>query len=92
MKRLDKNQNPLILFFWSTPSCSTIKAYKKKSDLLNLAIKEDYPVEIKTKSNETKKLEHISIEAGTFFGIESIKGGMKKILLNINQIKMITIL
>lgn len=92
MNEKDKNQNPVILLFWSTPSCSMLKAYKRKSDLLNQAIKENQPVEIQTKGNKIKKLVNIGIEAGTFFGLENIKGHMKKILLNINQIKMITIL
>ena len=92
MNQSDNNQKPFILLFWSTPSCTSLKAYKKKSDLLNLAINEDQPVEIQTKGNKIKKLVHIGIEAGTFFGLENVKGNMKKMLLNINHIKMITIL
>ena len=92
MNLSDKSKSTLILLFWSTPSCSTLKAYKEKSDLLNLAIKENKLVEVITNSNRILRLRKIGIEAGTFFGLNSIKGEVKKLLLNINQIKKITIL
>jgi len=69
-----------------------LKAYKAKSDTLNQAIKEEKTIEVVTNENKILKLKKIGIEAGKFFGIESIKGNMKKMLLNINHIKMITLL
>jgi hypothetical protein len=74
------------------PSCSMLKAYKAKSDKLKQAIKEDKRVEVVTHGNKILKLKKIGIEAGKFFGLESIKGNMKKMLLNINDIKVITLL
>ena len=74
------------------PSCSMLKAYKIKSDILNKAIKDDKLVEVVTNSNKIFKLGNIGIEAGKFFGLENIKGNMKKMLLNINEIKLVTLL
>ena len=74
------------------PSCSMLKAYKAKSDTLNQAIKEEKTVEVVTNGNKTLKLKKIGVEAGKFFGLESIKGSVKKMLLNINEIKMVTLL
>ena len=41
MKTSKNNSNPMIIMFWSMPSCSMLKAYKAKSDTLNQAIKEE---------------------------------------------------
>jgi hypothetical protein len=78
--------------FWSMPSCSMLKVYKAKSNKLKQAIKEDKSVEVVTHGNKVVKLKKIGIEAGKFFGLKGIKGNMKKILLNINDIKMVTLL
>ena len=82
----------MIVLFWSTPSCSMLKAYKANSDTLNQAIIEAKPVELVTNSNKILKLKKIGIETGKFFGLESIKGNMEKMLLNLNDIKMVTLL
>jgi hypothetical protein len=74
------------------PSCSMLKAYKLNSDTLNQAFKEGKTVKVVTHGNKILKLKKIGIEAGKFFGIESIKGTMKKMLLNINDIKMVILL
>jgi len=74
------------------PSCSMLKTYKSKCDKLDQAIRESKSVEIKTHRNKILKLKDIGIEAGKFFGLESIRGNMKKMLLNINEIKVITLL
>jgi len=92
MKTSKNNSSPMIIMFWSIPSCSMLKAYKAKSDTLNQAIKEEKTVEVLTNGNKILKLKKIGIEAGKFFGIESIKGKMKKMLLNINDIKMVILL
>ena len=92
MKTSEKNANPMIVLFWSIPSCSMLKAYKANSDTLNQAIIEAKPVELVTNSNKILKLKKIGIEAGKFFGLESIKGNMEKMLLNLNDIKMVTLL
>ena len=92
MKTSENNSNSMIIMFWSIPSCTMLKAYKAKSDTLNQAIKEEKTVEVVTNGNKILKLKKIGIEAGKFFGIQSIKGNMKKMLLNINHIKMITLL
>jgi hypothetical protein len=92
MKTSQTNSNPVIIMFWSVPSCTMLKAYKAKSDKLKKAIKEDKPVEVVTHGNKILKLKKIGIEAGKFFGRENIKGNTKKMLLNINDIKMVTLL
>ena len=74
------------------PSCSMLKDYKLKSDTLNQAIKEEKTIEVVTNGNKILKLKKIGIEAEKFFGLESIKGNMKKMLLNINDIKMVILL
>lgn len=92
MKTSENNSNAMIIMFWSIPSCTMLKAYKAKSDTLNQAIKEKKTVEVVTNGNKILKLKKIGIEAGKFFGIESIKGSMKKMFLNINHIKIVTLL
>jgi hypothetical protein len=92
MKTSANHSNPMIIMFWSMPSCSMLKDYKLKSDTLNQAIKEEKTIEVVTHGNKILKLKKIGIEAGKFFGIESIKGKMKKMLLNINDIKMVLLL
>lgn len=92
MKTSNNNSNPIIIMFWSMPSCSMLKAYKIKSDTLNQAIKYEKQVEVVTNSDKILKLKKIGIEAGKFFGLKSIKGQMDKMLLNINDIKMVTLL
>ena len=66
-----------------------IEAYKEKCELLNEAIDKMKPIEIVTIQNKILKLNEIGIESGRFYGFESIKGRIKKILLNINDIKNI---
>ena len=92
MKTSNNNSNPIIIMFWSMPSCTMLKSYKVKSDILSQAIKYEKPVEVVTNSDQILKLRKIGIEAGKFFGLESFKGSIKKMLLNINDIKMITLL
>ena len=92
MKTSENKSNQNIFLFWSTPSCSMIRAYKVKSDTLSQAMKKMMQVEVITNGDKTLKLKRIGIEAGKFFGLENIKGSMKKILLNINEIKIVTLL
>jgi len=92
MKTSVNHSNPMIIMFLSLPSCTMLKAYKLKSDTLNQAIKEEKTIEVVTNENKILKLKKIGIEAGKFFGLERIKGKMKKMLLNINDIKMVILL
>ena len=93
METSENNSNSMIIMFWSIPSsCLMLKEYKEKSDTLSQAIKEEKVIEIVTNEDKILKLKKIGIEAGKFFGLENIKGSMKKILLNINNIKMVTLL
>ncbi|MBE9489111.1 MAG: hypothetical protein IMY67_02355 [Bacteroidetes bacterium] len=92
MKTSGSKSNSIIIMFWSIPSCSMIRAYKVKSDMLNLAMKNMKSVEVITNGDKTYKLKKIGIEAGKFFGLENIKGSMKKMILNINEIKIVTLL
>ncbi len=92
MKSLEKITKPHILLFWSIPSISMVELYKVKSDKLKLALNEAKSVQIITHGNKILVLKKIGIEAGKFFGLETINGTMKKMLLNINHIKAITIL
>ena len=78
--------------FWSMPSCSMLKVYKEKCMKLNQAISQKKSVQVVTNEDETMQFNCIGVHSGTFFGIENIKGKMSKINLNINAIKMITIL
>lgn len=92
MKTSQKNSNPIIVMFWSMPSCTMLKSYKVKSDKLVQAIKEDKQVEVVTQGNNILRLKKIGNEAGKFFGMANIKGNMKKMLLNLNDLKMVTLL
>jgi recombinational DNA repair protein RecR len=92
MKTSKKQTNPVIIMFWSMPSCSMLKAYKEKCDMLNQAIREVKSVEVVTQGNEVLKLNRIGNESGKFFGLKSIKKNAEKMLLNINHIKMVTLL
>lgn len=92
MKTLVKQTNPVIIMFWSIPSCSMLKAYKEKCDMLNQAIRETKPVVVITNGNRTLNLKRIGNESGKFFGLKSIKENAEKMLLNINHIKKITLL
>ena len=92
MKTLQNSSKPLIVMFWSVPSCSMLKVYKEKCKKLNLAINQKKSVQVVTNEDETIQFNCIGVHSGTFFGIENIKGKMSKINLNINAIKMITIL
>ncbi|MFD1163618.1 hypothetical protein [Hwangdonia seohaensis] len=81
-----------IFLFWTLPSISMVEAYKKKCKLLNNAMYSMKSIEITTFQNKILKLKEIGIESGRFYGFESIKGGIKKISLNINDIKNIILL
>ena len=92
MKTINNIKASGIFLFWSLPSVSVIKAYKEKCNQLNQAIKKVSCVEILTIENEILKLMEVGIESGTYFGVKNIKGQIKKILLNVNEIKNITLL
>jgi len=77
--------------FWSVPSCSMIKSYKEKCSKLNQAVKQIKSVKVVTKNNITMQFKSVGIQSGTFFGLEHIKGKFNKIVLNINDIKMVTV-
>ena len=87
-----KHTNPHILLFWSLPSISMLEAYKEKCKKLNQAIYKRKSVEVVTNQDNILKLNKIGIESGRFYGFGSFKGTMKKILLNINDIKMIILI
>ena len=91
MKSSTAQTSPHILLFWSLPSISMIRAYKEKCKILNMAKDKVKPIEIVTVQNKILRLKEIGIECGQFYGYEHIKGHIKKILLNINSIKMITL-
>jgi len=92
MKSQKNNSKPVIIMFWSVPSCSTLKAYKEKCSKLNQAASQFKPVEVVTKDNRTLLFKSVGNQSGTFFGIEDLGARINKILLNINNIKMVTIL
>jgi len=92
MKTSKKISSPLLLLFWSVPSCSMLKAYRLKSDLLVIAANELKAVEILTNENSILKFNNVGKDSGRFFGLNSIKGNITKILLNLNDIKMVTLL
>ena len=92
MKASKKDNSPHVLLFWSFPSISMVQVYKEKCEKLNQAISKVKPVKIVTTQDSILKLNKIGIESGRFYGFENLKGSMKKILLNINDIKMITLL
>lgn len=92
MKTLKNSSKPIIVMFWSIPSCSTLKVYKEKCMKLNQAVSQKKPVKVVTNEDMTIQFNCIGVHSGTFFGIENIKGKISKINLNINAIKMITLL
>ncbi|MGM5469575.1 hypothetical protein ACS386_04810 [Flavobacteriaceae bacterium LMO-SS05] len=92
MKTFEKKSSSFILLFWSIPSCSMLKAYKLKSDLLVKAANESRAVKLLTNEKRTLKLKKVEIDSGQFFGLKSIKGQIAKILLNLNDINMVTLL
>lgn len=92
MKTSNKHNNSIFLLFWSMPSCSMIKVYKRNSDLLAQAMRNKSSVEIITQGNKVIKLIKIGIESGKFFGLKTKKGKLKKRLLNINDIKLVSLL
>lgn len=92
MKTSKNNSKPAIIMFWSIPSYVTLNAYKENCSKLRQAIDLIKSVEILTKDNKAMQFESIGLQSGKFFGMESIKGKIKKILLNINDIKMIKFL
>ena len=87
-----KPSNSHLILFWSVPSISMVKEYKAKTEQLKSAILNLNPIEIITTKNEVLKLEKVEIESGSFFGLNTIKGNIRKIFLNINHIKAITLL
>lgn len=92
MKASEKNSIPPIVLFWSVPSYSTIKAYKEKCSQLSQAISEKKTVEILTNKGQSLTLNEIGLQSGTYFGIESIKGKMEKLFLNLNHVQKVTLL
>lgn len=92
MKTSNKQTNTIVIMFWSLPSCTMIKAYKAKCDILNEAIREVKAVEVVTIGNRILRLKRIGKEAGRFFGREYLMGNIKKMHLNINEIKMVTLI
>ena len=92
MEALNTNSKSPLILFWSVPSISMVKEYKAKCDILSQAIRNLKSVEILTYENKILKLEQIVIDSGKFFGMENIKGELKKLLLNVNKIKKIIIL
>jgi hypothetical protein len=92
MKNSKELSPPHILLFWSLPSITMVKAYQLKSYKLDQAVSNSKSVEVLTLKNKVLKLERVDLEAGKYFGFETIKGNIKKIFLNINNIKTITLL
>ncbi len=92
MKTLKHSNGPHIHLFWCFPSISRLKASKEKCKKLNQAIDEVKPVEIVTTRDLILKLNKIGVESGRFYGFESLEGSMKKVLLNIHDIKTIILL
>ena len=78
--------------FWSIPSYVTLNAYKENCRKLRQAIDQIKSVEILTKDNRALQFKSIGLQSGKFFGMETIKGKINKILLNMNDIKIIRIL
>lgn len=65
MKTSQKNSNPIIVMFWSMPSCTMLKSYKVKSDKLVQAIKEDKQVEVVTQGNNILRLKKLGMKPGS---------------------------
>jgi hypothetical protein len=69
-----------------------LKVYKEKCSKLNQAVNQIKSVEVVTKDDKIIQFKSVGVQSGVFFGMEHIKGKINKILLNINNIKIITIL
>lgn len=87
-----ENHIVFVLFYMSYKTPSFLKEYKRKSELLSRALKESKSVKILTKNETVLNLVNLSLKAGKFFGLNTIKGKMEEIRLNINEIKTITML
>lgn len=92
MKSSNVNQNAPIILFWSVPSISQIRDYKRNCEMLKEANKQFKSVEVISKSNRTEKFKSIEMESDNFYGLKKIQGDIKRILLNVNTIKSIILL
>ncbi|WP_282134281.1 hypothetical protein [Seonamhaeicola maritimus] len=92
MKNHKQNINTPIILFWSLPSISMLETYKEKCSQLNQAINRVKGVEIVTVKDVILKLTEVGKDSGRYFGVENMKGQISKILLNVNEIKKITLL
>ncbi len=92
MKSSTKHSSPSFLFFRTMPSCSMLKAYKLKCEMLNRAIRDHKPVQVVSKNNMSITLKEVGKDTRKYFGYVGFKGKMKKILLNINEINKVILL
>ncbi|MCK5401321.1 MAG: hypothetical protein KAJ28_06770 [Flavobacteriaceae bacterium] len=88
----DKNQIiPITLFFSVINSYSMIREYKKISNTLVDAVRDEINVIIKANDNETHKLNKVGVDNGSFYGFKKIKGKLVKTFININRISKVQI-
>lgn len=92
MKTSKNNSKPVIVMFWSIPSYVMLNAYKENCSKLRQAVDQIKSVEVLTKDNRAIQYKSIGLQSGKFFGMEYIKGKIKRILLNMNDIKMVRLL
>ncbi|WP_223551164.1 hypothetical protein [Aestuariivivens sp. NBU2969] len=91
MKTSKNNSTPIILF-WFVPSISQIKVYKDNCNLLQKASSNLNSVRIIKTNNETLTFKKIVLESERFYGLKKIKGEIKKMILNVDAIKMVVLL
>ena len=92
METSNNNSATQIILFWSVPSISQIKEYKRNCDLLKDANSQLKSVKVITNKNQTEKFKSIEIESDTFYGLKKIKGELKRFILNVNSIKSVMLL
>lgn len=68
-----------------------IREYKKISNTLVDAVRDEINVIIKANDNETHKLNKVGVDNGSFYGFKKIKGKLVKTFININRISKVQI-
>ncbi|WP_242085616.1 hypothetical protein [Aestuariivivens sediminis] len=92
MEALNKNGTPAIILFWSVPSISQIQLYKHNCDQLQRACKQLNSVQVIKTNKEALTFKKVVLESESFYGLQKVKGEIKKMMLNINSIKSVILL
>jgi len=81
------NHTPIILFFSSQISPSSIRDYKNKCLLFDQAVHDKLSITLKALNKKGVSLNAFGVDDGRFFGFRKVKGKLIKMFLNINKVK-----